>query len=152
LKGEALQLLILAVPFCAAALLWDKLPARIPIHWNIHGQIDGYAGKTFGALFLPSLNLFITALVAFLPFIDPRMKTYDDETKATLRHPFYLVRLAVTSFFSVVALAIFGVALKLPINVSTVINAGAAILIIVTGNLMTKLRPNYFFGIRTPWT
>ena len=77
LKREWPQLLILALPFCAAALLWDKLPDRLPIHWNIRGEIDGYAGKTFGTLFSPALNVFVAALAAVLPRLDPKCRSYD---------------------------------------------------------------------------
>jgi len=36
-KREWLQILILATPFCVAALLWNQLPDRMPIHWGING-------------------------------------------------------------------------------------------------------------------
>lgn len=71
LKNEWLQLLILAAPFCAAALLWDNLPDRLPIHWNFRGEVDGYAGKTFGAWFLPAINVVLVVLISFLPRLDP---------------------------------------------------------------------------------
>src|SRR4051812_48820884 len=35
---------------------------------------------------------------------------------------------------------------------SRIIYASVALLFILLGNFMTKLRPNYFIGIRTPWT
>ena len=53
IKKEWLQLLILLVPFCAVALLWDKLPDQVPIHWNARGEADNYAGRTFGSLLVP---------------------------------------------------------------------------------------------------
>ena len=49
LRQEWLQLLILAVPFCAVALLWDKLPGQMPMQWdaNLHpvyySQNSGHA-------------------------------------------------------------------------------------------------------------
>ena len=57
LKKEWLQILILAVPYGAAALLWDRLPEQLPNHWNFHGEVDGYAGKVFGTLFLPTVGV-----------------------------------------------------------------------------------------------
>ena len=49
IKKEWLQLLILAVPFCAVALLWDKLPAQMPMQWDgnshpvYYGAADGFS-------------------------------------------------------------------------------------------------------------
>ena len=33
-----------------SAYAWAKLPegTQIPTHWNIHGQVDGYASKGIG--------------------------------------------------------------------------------------------------------
>lgn len=152
LKNEWLQLLILAAPFCAAALLWDKLPDRMPIHWNIRGEIDGYAGKTFGALFLPILNVAVVALLAFLPRLDPKCRNYDAETKASIAGVFKVCRLACSLFLSVLTLAIFLVSLQFHFDIARVIIGGAGLLTVAIGNSMTKLRPNWFAGFRTPWS
>jgi uncharacterized membrane protein len=152
LKNEWLQLLILAAPFCAAALLWDKLPARVPIHWNIHGQIDGYAGKAFGVLFMPLLNIFLASLLAAIPLMDPKIRKYDDETKASSVHVIKILRLGITLFNDCVAFAILAFALDYRFDMNRFVTAGIGLLFILLGNVMGKLRPNYFAGIRTPWT
>jgi uncharacterized membrane protein len=62
-------------------------PDRFPIHWNIRGEVDGYAGKTGGAFFLPMFNAVMAALTAVLPRLDPKCRSYDPETRASpLRH------------------------------------------------------------------
>jgi len=152
LKREWLQLLILAAPFCAAVLLWDKLPGRVPIHWNIHGKVDGYAGKAFGVLFLPAINLALTALLAVLPRLDPKCRNYDDETQASVGQVFRLCRLAMSLFMTVLVFVILAFALHYQVDVTRVVVGGLGILLAVMGNSMGKLRPNYFAGFRTPWT
>ncbi len=112
LKNEWLQLLILAAPFCAAALLWDKLPDRMPIHWDFRGEIDGYAGKTFGVLFLPLLNVALVVLITFLPRLDPKCRNYDAETKASIAGVFKVCRLAFSLFLSALTVAILLCALQ----------------------------------------
>jgi uncharacterized membrane protein len=151
-RREWLQILILAVPFCAAALLWNKLPDRMPNHWGINGQVDGYASKPVAALLLPCINLAFTALMLVLPRIDPKFARYDEETKASLRRTFAAMRLAVTLYLSFLALVVVVTPLYPAIRIPTVIGSGAGLLLMVLGNLMTKLRPNWFFGIRTRWT
>lgn len=155
LKNEWLQILILVLPFCAVALLWDKLPDWVPIHWNAHGKVDGYARKTFGTLLLPLTNVGVALLTALLPLIDPKYRKHGNETKASLWRTMKIIRLVITGFLSMTSLAVLAASLKLFKNggqFSYAMNAGVAVLFIVLGNLMPKLRPNYFIGIRTPWT
>ncbi|MBA4147517.1 MAG: SdpI family protein [Verrucomicrobia bacterium] len=155
LKNEWLQILILAVPFCAVALLWDKLPDWMPIHWNARGEVDDYARKGFGAFLLPVTNVLITILMGLIPLIDPKLHKIDPDMRASLWRTVKFIRLLVSSFFLLVSLAVIGAALGLfgsGQQFSYTIYAGIGVLFIVFGNLMTKLRPNYFLGIRTPWT
>ena len=151
-KREWLQILILAAPFCVAALLWNKLPDRMPNHWGINGQVDGYASKPVATLLLPCINLVAAVLFLILPRIDPKFARYDEETQASLRRTFAAMRLASTLFLSLVALAVMATPLYPAIPMPTVIIPGLGLLLMVYGNLMTKLRPNWFYGIRTRWT
>jgi uncharacterized membrane protein len=152
LKNEWRQMLLLAVPFCAAALLWNKLPDQMPFHWNIRGEIDGYAGKHFGALFFPILNVALVVLLAFLPRLDPKCRNYDAETKASIAGVFKVGRLASSLFLSILTVGIFLVSLQFQFDLPRVIIGGAGLLTVVIGNSMTKLRPNWFAGFRTPWS
>jgi uncharacterized membrane protein len=151
-RKEWLQCLILAAPFCAGAWLWDKLPERMPIHWGINGQVDGCSSKPVAALLLPCINLAVALLMVILPRLDPKFVRYDEETQASLRRTFSAMRLAVTLFLSITALGILATPLYPAFRTMQMIVPGSGILLIVFGNLMTKLRPNWFFGIRTPWT
>ena len=151
-KGEWLQLLILAAPFCAVALLWDKLPAQVPIHWNARGQIDGYAGKAFGALFLPLVNVGLAALLGCLAFLDPKIRKAGPESKSNSFRVLKILRLLITSFMACIAFAILAFALHYRFDMNRFIGVGMGLLFAVLGNFMGKLRPNYFAGIRTPWT
>ncbi len=151
-KREWLQILILATPFCVAALLWNKLPDPMPNHWGINGQVDGYASKPVAALLLPCINLAVAVLILILPRFDPKFVRYDEETKASLRRTFAAMRLAITLFLSLMALVVVVMPFHPEIRIPTVIGLGVGLLLMVFGNLMTKLRPNWFFGIRTRWT
>ena len=35
-----------------SAWAWSAAPERVPIHWNLQGEVDGYGSKAFGLLFL----------------------------------------------------------------------------------------------------
>lgn len=152
LKGEWLQIVILLAPFCAAALLWDRLPERMPIHWNAAGEVDGYAGKGFAAFFTPVVNLVVVLLMSALIFIDPRIRKADEEGRANFRRVVRALRLAFTTFIGAVGIAVICIGAGLALDMSRVIGIGLAVLFGVLGNFLGKVRPNYLVGVRTPWT
>lgn len=47
----------------AGTVLWNRLPERMPIHFGLDGQVYGYAGKAFGVLALPSIQVAAQAAV-----------------------------------------------------------------------------------------
>ena len=47
-KPSWLETVLLTAPFVVLAIYWNDLPARVPIHWNFRGLIDGWATKTPG--------------------------------------------------------------------------------------------------------
>jgi uncharacterized membrane protein len=152
LRNEWLQLLLLIAPFCVAALLWDQLPERMPIHWNAKGEIDGYAGRTFAVLFVPFVNIGIALLAAAVALIDPKVRSSDAEGRENFRRVLRGIRVAITGCMAVVALAVILIGAGYPLDMSRVIGTALALLFGIVGNFMGKLRPNYFTGIRTPWT
>jgi uncharacterized membrane protein len=52
-KLSWLEAALLVAPLPAVVTLWNELPPRVPIHWNLRGQIDGWASKPFGMLVMP---------------------------------------------------------------------------------------------------
>lgn len=152
LKSEWPQILILLLPVCGGVLLWDKLPQRMPIHWNAQGEIDGYASKPFATFFVPAVNLFIVGLIYFLALIDPRIRKAEADSKKSYEKTLRIVRLTISTFMTMVALTVLGIAAGLSLDMTRIIGVGTALVIGILGNFMSKIRPNYFVGVRTPWT
>ena len=151
-KSEWPQILILLLPVCAGVLLWDKLPERMPIHWNARGEIDGYAGKPFATFFLPSVNLFVVGLIYVLALVDPKVRKAQPDSQKSYRKIFRMLRLVISGFMAIVGLAILGIAAGLSLDMMRIIGVGMAVVFGILGNFMSKIRPNYVVGIRTPWT
>jgi len=151
LRKHLLQIAILLAPVAFCAALWDRFPDRVPIHWNLWGRPDGWSGKGVGLLFLPALNVAIAVLFAWLPRLDPKLRKASfspDRMAAALG----ILRLAVTAFLSFVALLMAAAALGVAFNMTRVAMDAALVLLLVLGNFLGNLRPNYFIGVRTPWT
>ena len=49
--------IIILLPILGGVLLWDKLPERVPFHWGINGEVDGWASKPMAVFGLPPFML-----------------------------------------------------------------------------------------------
>ncbi len=150
-KPNWLEIALLAAPFLYLALQWDKFPERIPIHWNIHGKIDRWASKPFGLLILPVANVLGWSLLRFIQHIDPKIGRMTNEERFRILKVFQILRIAIMTLFGVWCLQM-AIALGYPVSMNSFAFNGCLLLFIVIGNYFATLRPNYFVGIRTPWT
>ncbi|MGD9722154.1 MAG: SdpI family protein [Pirellulales bacterium] len=146
-RVEIVQWLILAAMFLVAAAAWSHVPDRIPIHWNLRGEVDGYGGRFAGLLLLPVVALGMYALLLIVPRFDPGYANYQTFAGAyrTIRIVILLVLAGIYGITVVVALGY-------RIDVSRAIGLAMAAMFVVLGNLLGKIRPNWFVGVRTPWT
>lgn len=131
--------------FTAHLILYPKFPDQVPVHWGIDGEVDRYSSKT-SVLFLAAVPLFICILFYLIPMIDPRRKNYRYHTKA------YHVCLSLTVLLMIVFNWVSSlIALGYQFDISQIIVFGIGILFVGLGNYMPQIRPNYYFGVRTPW-
>lgn len=129
----------------ATFFVLPQLPAQIPIHWNVAGEIDNYGSRNF-ALFTGVLPLLLLVLFVILPKIDPRKDSYRKHERA-----YTIFILLITVFMIMIHWATVLVALGHNISISMVVPISTGVLFIVIGNYMPQIRPNYTFGIRVPW-
>jgi uncharacterized membrane protein len=146
-RVELFQLAIMAGMFAVAAWAWPHVPDRLPVHWNLQGEVDRYGGKFEGLFLLPLVTLGLYILLMLLPLIDPGRLNYQNFRKAYNAIRIVLV-LFMALIFSMSILAAFGY----EGNTTTVVLAAMGAMFIVLGNFMGKIRPNWFVGVRTPWT
>jgi len=146
-QTELPQLLLLAGMFLLAALTWSTAPDKIPMHWNFSGEVDSYGGRFEGLLALPLLTLGIYVLLWVVPLIDPGRANYKRFTGAYTTIRMALVVLMAATY-GIVHLWIRGH----QISVGTIMPLMVGGLFLIIGNLFGKIRPNWFVGIRTPWT
>jgi uncharacterized membrane protein len=142
---------LVLLPFAAVAVLWPKLPERIPIHWNWHGQVDGWSSRGFGALFLPVLNLACYLLATYLPVLDPRMRRAAEMTPGN-RLALEVVRLTLVAFVTFTFVVQMLSTFQPRLDGGVLLTNGLLLFFLVMGNYFGNLKPNRFVGIRTPWT
>lgn len=123
------------------------LPEQIPIHFNAEGVADGFGGKLSIFMF-PGIIIAINLLCEVFRHADPRSANY-----TLFNKHYYLFFMVFDLFMLLVQMYVISFSLELiTLNVSNLIIVAMGILFVFIGNLMPKLKQNYFMGIRTPWT
>lgn len=130
-----------------AALTYSSLPAKIPTHFGARGQIDGYSDKIH-VFTIPLMIAALSALMVFLPRIDPRRANYAKFQKSYDAFINVLTLFLTTMF----AITVYSAYYPNAINVTMIIILTVGMLFSWMGNIMPKFRWNYFIGIRCPWT
>ena len=146
LRNEAPLLLLALLPFAYLYLRWNEIPERVPLHWNIHGEADRWGPK--GELWMiPLLTCGLIYLILLVvPAIDPKGKIKLMGVK------YQQLRYILVGVMSALALAIIYFVAEGGTHITMAILLLIGLLITLLGNYFKTLRPNYFIGIRTPWT
>lgn len=146
LKNELPQIILAILPFLYLAYIWNDLPAQVPLHWNIHGEIDRYGNKQELILIPLVLPVLMYVIMWIIPFIDPKGKIRNMGRKYD-NLKFILV--GITSFIAITIIYITKNETFLNMKYLILL---FGILYMILGNYFKTIRANYFIGIRTPWT
>lgn len=145
-KYTWLSILLLVAAFGASIALYGRLPALVPSHWNINGTVDGYSPRALGAFLMPGTMAFLLILFWLMRWLSPRNfevqrsgETYD-----------YVM-------FCVIALMGYVHALMLwaalgHVQVDRALAGGLFVFFALIGNVMSRVKRNFWMGIKTPWT
>ena len=141
----ALVVFVVATGFSLWA--YPHLPSEVATHFDIQGDPDSWSSPLVAAALVPGLVLALAFIFLVLPRIDPRRANY-----ATFTPTYWTIANASLVLLLGVHILVLGKALGWNINLTRVTSLGVGGLLIVMGNLMPRVRPNWFIGIRTPWT
>lgn len=142
-----LSVVLATAGLAASLVLYPQLPAKIPIHWNIHGQIDGYGDKTWAAFLMPAILAGLLLLFAVLPWLSPKPFAVD-----SFRETYWFIALAITGGMLFIHGLTLWAAVAGPIDITRALLAGLLFMFGLIGNVMGKVRRNFWMGVRTPWT
>jgi uncharacterized membrane protein len=144
-KKEIPFLAIALIPFVYLIYIWNRLPEKVPMHWNGAGEIDQYGDKkelVAVLLMLVGINYFVFLII---PYVDPKQKLQNMGNKLNI------MRMILTLFMSALALFILYSVQQKSSNPGFVF-AIIGLLFAFLGNYFKTIKPNYFIGIKTPWT
>ena len=123
------------------------MPDLVASHWNAAGDMNGTLPKFEGLFLIPLLMYGFCALLLVFPRIDPLRENY---RKFQDYYEGFILVFAVFLFIVQLQIILWGMGIHVSPNVTMPVMIG--ILFIYTGFLLEHAEPNWFVGIRTPWT
>jgi len=140
--------LLLVAAVCGATLYyWPQLPARIPVHWNFAGEVDGYGSRETMLWMGPGVMIIALAIGIAMPWLSPRGFDVGRFEPAFN----YIITLVVGLFAYIYAIQLAAI-LTGEMSVAHMMLAGLCVMMVLLGNQLAKVKRNFFIGVRTPWT
>jgi uncharacterized membrane protein len=147
MRRRWLGLVIVAAALALSIWAYPRLPDSVPTHWNMRGQADDYSSRLVAVLSVPLGLLVLMAVFQILPRIDPKGRNYlkFQDTYWTLVNGVLGLGLGLHAM-------VLAVGMGAGVNVRQALGIGFGLLFMLIGNYLGRLEPNWFMGIRTPWT
>lgn len=140
-------LLLIVAAVAYSLVVYPSLPDRVPTHWNFRGEIDGWSSPPLAAFLMPGTMAGLFGLLFILPWLSPRNFTVD-----TFRETYNYVMVIVTALMGYMHVIILQAGLHQKIDVSKALVGGLMLFFALIGNVLGKVRRNFWMGVRTPWT
>jgi uncharacterized membrane protein len=125
---------------------YSHLPASVATHWNLDNQPNGYSPKWLLFVLGPGFMLGMMLLMRALPWLSPKNFEVD-----AFRPTYMQIMVIIVCLMGYLALVVLWVGLGHAMNVGRAISGGLCLLFALLGNLLGKVRRNFYVGIRTPW-
>lgn len=138
---------LVALSALASVLAYPEMPARMATHWNAAGEVDGQMPKLYALALLPGLSAALLGLFALLPRIDPR-----GENVARFREQYDTFLVVLTAFLAYIHLLVLAANAGYEFGMIQALSPAVGALVYYVGVLSEHAEPNWFVGIRTPWT
>ena len=142
--------LIMLLPAVYLAIVWTGIPQTVPMHFDLKGNVDQYGTKTdllIMTAVLTGLNMLAYLAILNIYKIDP--KKYAAQNKERLQRIGFSVALYLAA---VSAMLIYVISTNHVDIVMKFVFIAMGLLFALIGNNMYNLKPNYFAGMRLPWT
>jgi uncharacterized membrane protein len=146
-KYLLLQVLLIAAVTVGIGAAYPHLPARIVIHWNAAMQPNGRGPRWMLFALGPGIMGAYLLLTVLLPWLSPKQFEVDGFRSTYLR-VMLLMQLMLGSIVAMMVWADTGHRMDL----GRAVAGGICLLFVLLGNVLGKVRRNFFIGVRTPWT
>ena len=130
----------------ATALVYRDLPDIIPIHWNAAGEADRY-GARVTIFLLPLIMGMMLLLWPVLPTVSPdkfRVEGFSDT--------WWFSGMVVVALFAYIQGVQLAAVTHGALDIGRALFGGIGIAFVLLGNVLGKVKRNFWLGVRTPWT
>lgn len=146
-RNIAILWLLAVLPALMLAAVYSRLPEQVPIQWGFDGQVNTWGGKSSYGI-IAMVCILMAPLFQFLPFADPKRRSY------VVFQKYYdgfalLMELAMAVFM---AMTLTECLRPGTVSIARAATVAVSLLFVFIGNMMGKIKHNYFMGIKTPWT
>jgi uncharacterized membrane protein len=136
--------------FLVAIVAYPGLPDQVPIRFDASGIVDE-TGPRFSVFLMPGIALLLLLFAEISPRIDPRGNNY-----RRFHRQYYLIHFLLTLLLLFTELYTIAVCYRPELlssfNMGLWMPALVGAMMAFCGNIMPKFKPNYFTGVKTPWT
>lgn len=138
---------LIAATVIGSALATPLLPLRMVVLWGADGTPRGRLLRPFALLVLPGLAAVVLGLFAVLPRIDPL-----GANVAEFRRAYDGFAVLIVLFLLVLHVGVLAWNAGVEYRFVQLVAATVGVLYVGVGALLRRTEPNWFVGIRTPWT
>lgn len=146
--------ILMYLPLMVVLIALPYLPEKIPAHYGFDNQVDRWGSK-YETLLFPTISILMGYFLLGMAKLEKKQKNYGKNNENITMIVGFLVLILYnalnihslyTSFHKVENLS------SVPLGISQLIFGIIGVLMIVTGNIMPKLRMNSLIGLRTHWS
>lgn len=137
--------LVVLIPMFIGCILWNELPDTIATHFDSHNVANGWSSKTLTVFGIPLGMVILHLICLCVTSADPKYKNIG-------KKPLGIVFWIVPGVSLLGCGAIYANALDIKIDSLFIAQIFIGVLIMILGNILPKVKQNYSFGIKLPWT
>lgn len=143
------MVLVALIPFAYLALVWNTIPTMVPLHFNSNLEADRMGDKSelLGVVsIVASVSIIVFFLLKNIHRFDPKRKNEPQSDT------FNKLAIGLMIFMTALNLLILISSIKGVRLMENLLFPLLGLLFAFIGNYMNNIKPNYFAGIRLPWT
>jgi uncharacterized membrane protein len=150
-KYFVLSIIVLVIELAVILYIGASLPAdaKLPVHWNIHNEIDGWAGKNTAIYPFWLFNLGMFLLMMFSDKLSPVFKQNRERYNAIIP----LMTFGIVLFFALthIYILLLGLHPEWADKIQGIFILMGALFIFL-GNILPKTPRNFIAGYKLSWT
>ena len=141
-------IICIGLPIAYLSSIYGSLPDIVPTHFNHKGEVDGRGEKStllVMTIFISGISLFTYFLVKYANKIDPKKSGQSPELLQKIAYMLLV-------FLSAIQMVIIHSTQTGSLEGNKYLMPLIGLLFAGLGNFMHSIKPNYFIGMRLPWT